>query len=374
MSSGQSEFDLYFMQVALNLARRGLGSVAPNPAVGCVIASSQVRPRIIARGWTQPGGRPHAETEALGRAGDQAKGATAYVTLEPCAHHGQTPPCAEALVAAGVRRVVVATGDPDKRVAGRGIAILRKAGISVDIGLCGEQAMALNAGFISRCERRRPLVTLKVATTLDGRIATHTGESKWITGEQARARSHLFRAEHDAIMVGSTTALVDDPELSCRLPGLESVSPVRIVADGRMRLPLTSRLVRSASTSPTLLLTRSDGDPLRADAYCQAGVDVIRLPAGSDGQLVPQAMLTALAERGLNSVLVEGGAVLSASLVGAGAVDRIAWFRAPKLIGGDGTAALAALGLDHLAESPTYLRESVHELGDDVLETYRMPD
>ena len=217
-------------------------------------------------------------------------------------------------------------------------------------------------------------MTLKVATTLDGRIATHTGESKWITGEQARARSHLFRAEHDAIMVGSTTALIDDPELSCRLRGMEGLSPVRVVADGRLRLPLTSRLVRGASAHPTLLLTRIDGDPLRADAYRQAGVEVIRLPAGPDGQLMPHAMLEALAERGLNSVLVEGGSVLSASLVGSGVVDRIAWFRAPKLIGGDGTAALAALGLDHLADSPVYLRESVHELGEDVLETYRMPD
>jgi diaminohydroxyphosphoribosylaminopyrimidine deaminase/5-amino-6-(5-phosphoribosylamino)uracil reductase len=371
MTGFPTSLDNYFMGIALNLARRGVGNVAPNPAVGCVIASADSTPRILGRGWTQPGGRPHAETEALHRAGTAARGAVAYVTLEPCAHHGQTPPCAQALIDAGVSRVVAAMQDPDPRVAGKGFALLREAGITVQTGVCAEQAELLNAGFLSRCRHDRPVVTLKVATTLDGRIATHSGESRWITGASARARTHLLRATHDAIMVGSNTALVDDPELTCRLAGLEARSPLRVIADGRMRLPLTSKFVRGAATQPSLMFIRNDADRLRAGAYRDAGIDVVRLPAGNDGHMQPDAMLRALGERGINSVLVEGGAVLAATLIGADLVDRLVWFRAAKLIGGDGIAAIAPLGLDHLADSPVFLRESVAQFGEDLLETYR---
>ncbi len=359
--------DLHFMRVALALARRGLGNTWPNPAVGCVIA----RDHIIARGWTQPGGRPHAETEALARAGTRANGATAYVILEPCAHHGQTPPCAEALIAAGIARVVSPISDPDPRVSGRGFDMLRKAGITVETGLCADEAITLNAGFISRITRNHPLVTLKLATTLDGRIATHSGESKWITGEPARAYGHLLRAEHDAVMVGSTTAIQDDAELTCRLPGLEKSSPVRIVADGRLRLPLTAKLVRTAKQIPTWICTRPDADPARKQAYRDAGVVIIEIAPAADGLLDSSKMLSALAERGITRLLVEGGSVLSAGLIGQGFADRLAWFRAAKLIGGDGLAAVAALGLVNLTASPAYIRESVRPLGDDLLETYR---
>ena len=231
------------MAGALALARRGLGRVAPNPAVGCVLVKDG---HIIGRGWTLNGGRPHAETEALRRAGSAAKGATAYVTLEPCAHHGKTGPCAEALVAAGIARAVVAIEDPDPRVSGKGIAILQRAGIAVTMGVGQAAAAAINEGFFRRVRDRRPLFTLKLATSLDGRIATHTGESRWITGEKARAQAHLLRAEHDAVLIGSDTALIDDPKLTCRLPGLERVSPLRIVLDGRLRLPLTHDLVAGA--------------------------------------------------------------------------------------------------------------------------------
>lgn len=359
--------DLHFMETALSLSRRGLGETWPNPSVGCVIAKDH----IIARGWTGPGGRPHAETEALARAGDAARGATAYVSLEPCAHHGQTPPCAEALIAAGIARVVAPISDPDPRVAGQGFEKLRKAGVAVEIGLCAEQAAQINAGFISRIVHNVPLVTVKIASTLDGRIATASGESQWITGDAARAAGHFLRAENDAILIGGATAIADDPELTCRLPGLNHTSPVRIVADGRMRLPLTSKLVRGAHLHPVWLLTRQDGEMARKQAYRDAGIAVIEITTGANGVLNIPALLHALSERGITRLLVEGGAALISSLLQASAVDRIVWFRAPKLLGNDGVSAIGPLGVSHLAQSPVYLRESTRHLGQDVMETYR---
>lgn len=368
MFPSDTAHDLHCMETALNLARRGLGGTWPNPSVGCVIARDG---RIIARGWTQKGGRPHAETEALARAGAAARGATAYVSLEPCAHHGKTPPCADTLIAAGVARVVAPISDPDPRVAGRGFEKLRRAGISVDIGLCAEQAARLNAGFISHIVQNVPLVTVKIASTLDGRVATASGESQWITGEAARAFGHYLRAEYDAIMIGGATALADDPELTCRLPGLEHASPVRVIADGRMRLALTSRLVQSARTCPVWLLTRPDGDPLRKQAYRDAGVEIIEIILGVNGVLNIAALLNALSQRGVTRLLVEGGPALAASILQANAVDQIVWFRAARLIGGDGLAAIGPLGLNHLAQTPVYLRESTRLLGNDIVETYR---
>ena len=240
------------MRAALTLARRGLGLTAPNPAVGCILVNEN---RAVGRGWTRPGGRPHAETEALGRAGSAAAGATAYVTLEPCSHHGQTPPCADALIEAGIARCVVASEDADARVSGEGLAKLRAAGVEVADGVLAEEAATLNRGHLLSRRDGRPLVTLKLATTLDGRIATAGGESRWITGPEARARGHMLRAEHDAVMVGSETALLDDPELSVRLPGLEDRKPLRVVLDRRLRLPAGHRLVTGAETHPTLVLT-----------------------------------------------------------------------------------------------------------------------
>jgi diaminohydroxyphosphoribosylaminopyrimidine deaminase/5-amino-6-(5-phosphoribosylamino)uracil reductase len=234
------------MRAALALARRGLGRVAPNPAVGCVLVKDG---RVVGRGWTQAGGRPHAETEALARAGEAARGATAYVTLEPCSHHGKTPPCAESLIAAGISRSVVALEDPDPRVSGSGLTLLREAGIAVDTGLLAEAAAEVNAGYLMRTRTGRPLVTLKLATTLDGRIATRAGESRWITGPLARARAHLLRAESDAVLVGSGTAVTDNPRLDVRLPGLEGRSPLRVLLDGRLRLPLTHDLTPAWSFS-----------------------------------------------------------------------------------------------------------------------------
>lgn len=356
-----------FMTTALSLAERGLGNVAPNPAVGCVLVKDGV---VVGRGWTQKGGRPHAETEALAHAGAAARGATAYVTLEPCAHHGKTPPCAEALIAAGVVRVVGAVGDPDPRVSGRGYEMLRKAGIAVVEDVCEAEARRLNEGFFLRIRETRPLVTLKLATSADGKTATHSGQSRWITGEAARRRGHLLRATHDAIMVGSATAIVDDPELTCRLPGLETCSPVRIVADGRLRLPLTSKLVRDARRTPCWLLTLAGGDAARRAAFESCGVALIDVPAGADGLMDMKAALALIAERGVTRLLVEGGARLAASLMQAKLVDRIEWFRAPRIVGGDGYSAIATLGIDTLANAPSLSLDETQSLGDDTLSSY----
>jgi diaminohydroxyphosphoribosylaminopyrimidine deaminase/5-amino-6-(5-phosphoribosylamino)uracil reductase len=356
------------MRAALGLARRGLGNVWPNPAVGCVIVRDG---RVIGRGWTQPGGRPHAETEALAMAGEGARGATAYVTLEPCSHHGKTPPCAEALINAGIVRVVAAIEDNDPRVSGQGVALLRQAGIAVTVGICADEARELNAGFFCKMREGRPLVTLKLATSLDGRIATHSGESKWITGEVARQAAHLLRAESDVIMVGSGTVLADDPELTCRLPGLEDRSPVRVVVDGRMRLPLTSRLVASANETPTWLLTLEGADADRIEAFQDCGVDVVEVPEGPDHTVDLGAALMLLAESGVTRVLAEGGAHLAAGLLRAGLVDRLVWFRSPRLIGGDGLPSTVAFGIDHLSQTPHFECVEARSVGCDMMEIYK---
>jgi diaminohydroxyphosphoribosylaminopyrimidine deaminase/5-amino-6-(5-phosphoribosylamino)uracil reductase len=355
------------MRAALALARRGLGSVWPNPAVGCVLVKDGA---VVGRGWTQPGGRPHGETEALERAGAAARGATAYVSLEPCCHWGKTPPCTDALIAAGVARVVLPVEDPDPRVSGRGIARLKEAGIEVAAGALAEEAAALNEGFFRRIREGRPLVTLKLASTLDGRIATAQGESRWITGEAARARAHLLRARHDAVMVGSNTVIADDPELTCRLPGLVDRSPVRIVVDGRLRVPLTSRVVADATRIPTWFITLRGDAPERHEAFRDCGVELIEVEA--DGETVDlEEALQELGRRGLTRVLVEGGAALAAAMIRADLVDHVAWFRAPRLIGGDGIAAVTAFGVTELAATPRFQRLGVEPVGEDVLETFR---
>ncbi len=364
--------DTNFMKIALGLAARGQGIVWPNPAVGCVL----VRPdlgrngQVVGRGWTQPGGRPHAETEALSRAGEMARGATAYVTLEPCAHQGETPSCAEALAAAGVKRAVVALGDPDPRTNGGGLEKLRQAGVEVFSGVLEEEAAQLCAGYLTRIREGRPLVTLKVATTLDGKIATRAGHSQWITGPGARRRGHLMRAQNDGIMVGAGTVAADDPDLTCRLPGLGNRSPVRIVADGRLRTPLTSKLVQKADKFLTWIIAMPGAEPSRLEALAQAGVEVIEVSPDDTGNPDLIAALKMLGERGMTSLLVEGGSRLASSLLLAGLVDRIAWFRAPRVMGGEGVPVVAALGLDNLGDAPDFKRVDVTTIGDDILETY----
>ncbi|CAK0745010.1 Diaminohydroxyphosphoribosylaminopyrimidine deaminase / 5-amino-6-(5-phosphoribosylamino)uracil reductase [uncultured Gammaproteobacteria bacterium] len=361
--------DLVFMAAALALARRGLGMVWPNPAVGCVLVRDRV---VVGRGWTQPGGRPHAETEALKRAGTAARGATAYVTLEPCSHHGKTAPCAEALIAAGVARVVAACLDPDPRVCGAGIARLRAAGLAVTTGVREAEACELNQGFFLRVLERRVLVTLKLATSLDGRTATATGASQWITGPEARARGQALRAEHDAILVGIGTALADDPELTCRLPGLEPRSPLRLVLDSHARLPLTSRLVQTARQTPVWLLTGNDADPERCSALAETGVEIVSVPAAIGGGLDLGAVLTVLADRGLTRVLVEGGSRVATALLRARKVDRLEWFRSPMVIGGDGLPAVAGLEVAALSQACVVCDGVQVAVGRDWWESYRL--
>ncbi|WP_404378448.1 bifunctional diaminohydroxyphosphoribosylaminopyrimidine deaminase/5-amino-6-(5-phosphoribosylamino)uracil reductase RibD [Caenispirillum salinarum] len=353
------------MGAALALARRGLGRVWPNPTVGCVVVKDG---HVVGRGFTQPGGRPHAEPLALEMAGEAARGADVYVSLEPCSHYGKTPPCADALVRAGVARVIAAAVDPDPRVSGRGLARLREAGVEVVEGVRRDEAEALNAGFFSRVRTGRPLVTLKCATTLDGRIALASGESKWITGPEARRRGHLLRCSHDAILIGSGTALADDPTLTCRLPGLEDCSPVRVVLDGSLRLPVTSALVRSAKAVPLWIVTRPGHDSERLEAFTEHGAEVLEAACDESGALVPEAVLNVLGARGITRVLVEGGGRVAAAMLRDGCVDGLAWFRAGKVIGGDGRAAVADLALDRLAAAPDFAPVSFTRVGDDVLE------
>ena len=361
--------DLRWMCAALSLGRRGLGNVWPNPAVGCVIVKDG---HVVGRGWTQPGGRPHAETEALARAGASAKGATAYVSLEPCSHWGRTPPCTDALIGAGVARVVAAIEDPDARVAGSGFAALRAAGIQVETGLGEAQAADVNAGFFHRVRLGRPLVTLKLATSLDGRIATAAGESRWITGAASREAGHLLRATHDAILVGTGTVLTDDPALTCRLSGLAARSPVRVVIDRQLRVPPTAKVFSDAKCVPTWLITAiSADDSERVRALRDAGVEIFETGLGVDGQIDLAALLKGLGERGVTRLLVEGGGRLAASLLRDRLVDRLAWFHAPLVLGGDGVAAVAALGLHNLAEMPRFVSAGIERFGDDVLSRLR---
>ena len=371
ISRSDRSFDLRSMRAALTLARRGLGTVWPNPAVGCVIVD---RGRVVGRGWTQPGGRPHGETEALGRAGQAARGATAYVSLEPCCHWGRTPPCTDALIAAGIRRVVVALKDPDPRVAGDGLQRLRAAGLDVETGLCEAEAAEINAGFFCRLRNGRPLVTLKLATSLDGRIATSRGESQWITGPPARERAHALRAAHDAIMVGTGTVLADDPQLTCRLPGLACRSPVRVVVDRHLRIPPTMRLISDAGAVPTWILTLPSADATRRQALLGAGATVIDMDPGPDGNGSLAAALAALGERGITRLLVEGGGRLAAAFARAGLIDRLIWVHAPMLIGGDGIPAIAEVGLETLSRAPAFVRLSTETVGDDVLTVFRVRD
>ncbi|PTQ71295.1 bifunctional diaminohydroxyphosphoribosylaminopyrimidine deaminase/5-amino-6-(5-phosphoribosylamino)uracil reductase RibD [Celeribacter persicus] len=354
--------DLRHMRHALSLAARGLGRTWPNPAVGCVIVRDG---RVVGRGWTQPGGRPHAEVVALRQAGEAARGATAYVTLEPCSHHGKTPPCSEALIAAGLSRVVVALGDPDPRVNGRGFEILQDAGVDVVTGLCEDEARKQQQGFLSKVTLGRPMVTLKLAMSWDGRIATSSGESQWITGPMARRRVHAMRASHDAVLVGGGTARADDPTLTIRGLGVAH-QPVRLVMSRRLDLPLDSHLAHTAGEVPVWILHGSDAAPERVSAWTGLGAELIEVPV-TQGQLDAEAALQALGARGLTRVFCEGGGALAASLLSAGLADHVVLFTAGLGIGAEGRPGLGALGLDRLADAPRYRLEKIERVGPDAL-------
>jgi diaminohydroxyphosphoribosylaminopyrimidine deaminase / 5-amino-6-(5-phosphoribosylamino)uracil reductase len=362
--------DERFMDLALALGRRGLGNAWPNPAVGAVVvATAGGTPIIVGRGWTQPGGRPHAEAEALRRAGALARGATLYVTLEPCSHHGKTPPCVDAIIAAGIARVVSAIEDPNPEVAGRGHARLAAHGVAVEVGLRGDAARRAHAGHFKRVRDGRPYVTLKLAVSVDGKAGLAGRKPAAITGEAARARVHMMRAMNDAVLVGIGTVRADDPQLTCRLPGLEARSPVRVVLDTALRLPQTAALVRTARTTPVWVVAGAAAGEEAERRLRGHGVEVLRCSATA-GRIDPAAMLGLLAGRGITSLMVEGGPTVAASFVAAGLVDEAAIFRAPTAIGADGIDALEAMPLSALTASPHFASRGIEAVGKDCLETF----
>lgn len=361
------ERDRRFMQLALTLGRRGLGRTAPNPAVGAVIVKDGV---VVGRGWTQPGGRPHAEPEALAQAGEAARGATLYVTLEPCSHVGKSPPCADAIVAAGISRVVSAVEDPNPQVAGQGHAKLRAAGIVVDVGMCANDAARDHAGHFRRVREGRPHVILKLAVSPDDKIGAVGGKPVAITGEVARARVHLLRAQCDAVLVGIGTARADDPLLTCRLPGMAKCSPVRIVLDRALRLSGDSKLVHSAREVPLWVMASDTAEASAAAKLGAAGVQVLRVKTRERGLDLADALRT-LSEKGITRLMVEGGAQVAASFVEAGLVDEVWLLRGPNEIGTDGVAALGALPLGAITQSSSFRVRASEKLDHDTLTIYQ---
>jgi diaminohydroxyphosphoribosylaminopyrimidine deaminase/5-amino-6-(5-phosphoribosylamino)uracil reductase len=362
-SQASKQADRRFMQLALTLGRRGLGRTWPNPAVGAVVVKDGV---IVGRGWTQPGGRPHAEPEALRRAGNAARGATLYVTLEPCSHVGKSPPCVDAVIAAGIARVVAAIEDPNPLVAGQGHARLRAAGIAVDVGVGAEEAARDHAGHFRRVRDKRPHVILKLAVSADDKIAAAGHKPVAITGEAAKTRVHLLRAQSDAILVGIGTVLADDPLLTCRLPGMAARSPVRVVLDRALRIAGNSRLVHSARQTPLWLMASELTEAPAATRLTAAGAQVIRLAPTAVGLDLP-AVLHALSERGITRLMVEGGSQVASSFVAADLADEVWLLRGPNAIGADGIAALHGLPLTSVTQSKYYRVRANEAVGNDKL-------
>jgi diaminohydroxyphosphoribosylaminopyrimidine deaminase/5-amino-6-(5-phosphoribosylamino)uracil reductase len=363
VSPGERPGDAAFMRLALREAARARGDTAPNPMVGGVVVRGG---RVIAVGHHVRPGRAHGEAVALERAGSRARAATLYVNLEPCAHYGRTPPCVDAVLASGVRRVVVALRDPDPRTAGRSFARLRRAGIEVVVGVEADAARELNRGYLSRVERGRPWTTLKLAATLDGRIATASGESRWITGPAARAWVHRLRRASDAIAVGSGTVLADDPALTARRGERIVHRPRRIVIDSRLQTRPRARLLDPADPGGAWILTGPRAPARRRAALEAAGALVLPVRTGASG-LDLRAAWRLLASRGVNDLLVEGGGGLAAALLGAGLVDRVALVLAPRLLGADARPAIGPLGIRRLAGAVALRSLEVRRLGSDVL-------
>lgn len=354
------EIDRHFMRIAVALGMLSLGTATPNPAVGCVLVRGG---KIVGFGRTASGGRPHAETEAIENAAKRARGSTAYVSLEPCAHFGQTPPCAEALVGAGVKRVVIGCVDPFPKVRGRGIAILRRAGIEVTTGVCEDEAKRANEGFFTRIEKGRPMVLLKLAATLDGRIAASSGDSRWISSEESRAMVHEWRRESDAVMVGAGTVSADNPRLTCRIEG--GRDPVRVVIDGKLSTARTARVYRQRSAAGAIIVTTAQNADAARRRYGSPRVEVIAAKARG-GEIDLRDVMRRLGERGWNRVLLEGGAHLAASALASGVVDRVAFFLAPRILGG-GLPAVEGLDFARIKDSLRLDDIRVRRIGADLL-------
>lgn len=358
--------DTRYMALAISLGLRGLGKCWPNPSVGCVIVANN---RIVGRGRTADGGAPHGETEALKQAGDLAKGATAYVSLEPCAHHGRTPPCATALVEAGIKRVVIGATDPNPLVAGKGIALLEAAGIDVVTGVLQAQAEASHEGFLKRMTKGLPFVTLKLATSFDGRIATASGESQWITGPESRRLVHGMRANHDAVLVGGGTARADDPSLTVR--GMGDVrQPVRVVISRKLDIPLGGNLAKTAQEVPVWICHGPEAPIKLRTVWQQLGA--VLLECRVTGQHIdPMAALTALGDQGLTRVFCEGGGALAASLLKADMVDQLVNFTAGMALGAEGLPSISALDIYRLAQAPRFELVETRAVGADTMAKWR---
>jgi diaminohydroxyphosphoribosylaminopyrimidine deaminase / 5-amino-6-(5-phosphoribosylamino)uracil reductase len=351
-----------YMRRALALARRGVGKTSPNPAVGCVIVRDGL---VVGEGWHRKAGGPHAEVFALGQAGDKARDADVYVTLEPCSHHGKTPPCANALARAGVRRVFAAMVDPNPKVAGRGVALLRAAGIEVATGLREAESRRLNETFIKAMTTGRPFIILKSAMTLDGKTSTAQGNSRWISNEKSRRYVHELRAMVDVVMVGAGTVAADDPELTCRIPG--GRDPARVVVDSSLGISPTARLLHLESSAPTIVATLA-GDGPKAAAIRDSGAEI--LPCRErDGRVDLSDLLAQLGSRGFQSVLLEGGSRLAGEALRRGLIDKYLLFVAPKLVGGEGPGLFAGQGVELMADAFRLRDMTVRRLGDDILVT-----
>ena len=367
----EATVDVTYMQRALELAKGGIGFVSPNPAVGCVIVKDG---EVVGQGYHQQFGGPHAEVEALRDAGSQAHGADLYVTLEPCCHTGKTPPCTDAVLQAGIRRVVVAVADPHPLVAGGGLERIRAAGVAVTLGVCEAEARRLNEAFFHYVATRQPFVTLKCATTLDGKIATRTGASRWITGAAAREEVHRIRHAADALLVGLGTVLHDDPLLTTRLPDGGGVNPLRVVVDSTLQLPSSAQLTTVTPHCRTLVATTERASETKQRQLEKQGVEILRLQAYDDGRVDIEALLRVLGERGVTSLLVEGGATLSATLLRRHLIDKLVMFVAPKLIGGDGLSVMGACGVETMDQAIFLHSMTSRQVGEDLmLEAYFMP-
>jgi diaminohydroxyphosphoribosylaminopyrimidine deaminase/5-amino-6-(5-phosphoribosylamino)uracil reductase len=361
-----ADADRRFMQVALRLARRMLGRTAPNPAVGAIVADAATG-EVIARGWTQAGGRPHAEAHALVRAGARARGQTMYVTLEPCSHHGRTPPCADAIAAAGMRRVVCAIEDPNPEISGRGLAVLRAAGVAVELGLCADEARWMAAGHILRMTRDRPFVQLKIAVSGDGLIAPGDGAPRWVTGPEARRLAHILRARADAILVGRKTVADDNPELTCRLPGLEGRSPRRVIVDAKFRTRPDAKMLETAERVPVTIF----GDTGSTPPPYPKGVEVRRMPADRDGRLSLEVVLESLAAEGVTRVLVEGGPTIAGAILAADLVDEVVIGHGTEALGSKGRKPAGDRGLEFLADAARWQTVDERMIGADRLTVHR---
>jgi diaminohydroxyphosphoribosylaminopyrimidine deaminase/5-amino-6-(5-phosphoribosylamino)uracil reductase len=365
-----AEFDRRMMAAALRLGRRNLGRTGANPAVGCILVRGEGGARIVVgRGWTAAGGRPHAEKEALAEAGKAARGATAYVTLEPCAHEGEVIPCAAALAKAGVARVVTAMEDPDPRTSGQGHERLRQAGIAVTTGVLASQAAEAHSGHIARIKKHRPHVTLKLAVSADGMIGKRVGERVIITGMAAFDAVQAMRTTFDVVMVGIGTVMTDDPNLTVRLPGLGRFTPTRVILDATARLPVDSRLVQSAKETPLIAVVGPTAPAENKAALMKSGAELVEVE-GSGEKLDLPAVLSALSNQGFTRVLAEGGAKVAAALVAGDLVDEVVIFRAPVVVGPDGVHALAGTALSAIERSPRYCLVETTPVGDDTMRRY----